>query len=109
MHASSAVQASPYRRWVSEADGGPVGFSLQMCGRIIRMGATLGIVFGVVLMLLGVILLRDYRTMGTQIVGKTIPNSLRTGDPDRYRKVLGSCYLLGGIVFAAVGIVVLAR
>jgi hypothetical protein len=80
-----------------------------MCGRIIRMGATLGIVFGVVLMLLGVILLRDYRTMGTQIVGKTIPNSLRTGDPDRYRRVLGSCYLLGGIVFAVVGIVVLAK
>ncbi len=80
-----------------------------MCDRIIRMGATLGIVFGIVLVLLGVTLLCDYRTMGTQIVGKTIPNSLRTGDPDKYRKVLGSCYLLGGIVFAVVGIVVLAK
>jgi hypothetical protein len=80
-----------------------------MCARIAGMGASLGIILGVVLILLGATLLSDYRTMGTQIVGKTIPNSLRTGDPDKYRRVLGSCYLLGGIVFAVVGIVVLAN
>ena len=64
--------------------------------------------FGTVLVLLGVTLLSDYRNMGAQIVQKTIPNSLRTGDPEGYRKVLGFSYLLGGVVFVLVGIVVLA-
>ena len=40
---------------------------------------------------------------------RTIPNSLRTGTPERYRKVLGFCYLIAGTVFAVVGIVVLAK
>jgi hypothetical protein len=73
------------------------------------MGSALGIVFGVVLILLGVTLLSDYRAMGTRIVEKMIPSSLRTGDPDRYRKVLGYSYLFGGVVFAVVGTVVLAK
>lgn len=73
------------------------------------MGGALAIIFGIVLVALGVTLLSDYRSVGAQIVEKTIPNSLRTGDPERYRKVLGFCYLLGGIVFAVVGIAVLAK
>lgn len=73
------------------------------------MGGTLAIVFGIVLIGLGVTLLSDYRNVGAQIVEKTIPNSLRTGDPERYRRVLGFSYLLGGIVFAVVGTVVLAK
>ena len=73
------------------------------------MGGTLAIIFGIVLVALGVTLLSDYRNVGAQIVEKTIPNSLRTGDPERYRRVLGFSYLLGGIVFAVVGIVVLAK
>jgi hypothetical protein len=73
------------------------------------MGGAVAIVFGIVLVVLGITLLSDYRNAGTRIVGKTIPNSLRTGDPERYRKILGTSYLLGGIVFAVVGIVVLAK
>jgi hypothetical protein len=73
------------------------------------VGGALAIIFGIVLVALGVTLLSDYRNVGAQIVEKTIPDSLRTGDPERYRKVLGFCYLLGGIVFAMVGIVVLAK
>ena len=48
-------------------------------------------------------------TSELEIVEKTIPNSLRTGDPERYRKVLGFSYLVGGVIFAVVGIVVLAK
>jgi hypothetical protein len=73
------------------------------------VGGALAIVFGIVLVLLGVTLLSDYRNVGAQIVDKTIPNSLRTGDPERYRKVLGFSYLVGGILFAVVGIAVLAK
>jgi hypothetical protein len=73
------------------------------------VGGALAIVFGIVLVLLGVTLLSDYRNVGAQIVEKSIPNSLRTGDPERYRKVLGFSYLVGGVIFALVGIVVLAR
>ncbi len=73
------------------------------------MAGALTIVFGCVLVLLGVALLSNYRSAGAQILEKTIPNSLRTGDPDRYRKVLGISYLLGGMVFAVVGIVILAK
>ena len=73
------------------------------------MGGALAIIFGIVLVALGVTLLSDYRNVGAQIVEKTIPNSLRTGDPERYRRVLGFSYLLGGIVFAVIGIVVLAQ
>lgn len=73
------------------------------------MGGALVIVFGIVLVLLGATLLSDFRNLGAQIVEKTIPHSLRTGDPERYRKILGFSYLLGGIVFAVVGIVVLAK
>jgi hypothetical protein len=73
------------------------------------VGGALAIVFGAVLVVLGVTLLSDYRNMGAHIVERTIPNSLRTGDPTRYRKVLGVSYLLGGIVFAVVGIVILAK
>jgi hypothetical protein len=80
-----------------------------MCGRIIRMGGALAIVFGLFLGVLGATLLTDYRDAGVKIVEKTIPNALQTGDPERYRKVLGSCYLLGGIVLAVVGIVILAK
>jgi hypothetical protein len=73
------------------------------------VGGALAIVFGIVLVVLGVTLLSDYRNVGAQIVDKTIPNSLRTGDPERYRKVLGFSYLVGGILFAVVGIAVLAK
>jgi hypothetical protein len=73
------------------------------------MGGALAIVLGTVLVLLGVTLLSDYRNVGAQIVQKTIPVSFRTGDPERYRKVLGFSYLLGGIAFAVVGIAVLAK
>lgn len=70
------------------------------------MGGALAIVFGIVLALLGVTLLSDYRNVGTQILEKTMPNSLKTGDPEKYRKSLGIGYLIGGVVLAGVGIVV---
>jgi hypothetical protein len=73
------------------------------------MGGAVAIVLGLVLVVLGATLLSDFRNAGMQIVEKTIPNALRTGDAERYRKVLGFCYLLGGIVLAVVGIVVLAK
>jgi hypothetical protein len=47
--------------------------------------------------------------VGTRILEKTMPNSLKTGDPDKYRKALGTGYLLGGIVLAGVGVVVLGK
>jgi hypothetical protein len=78
-------------------------------GRIIRMGGSLAVVFGIVLALLGVMLLSDYRNVGTQILEKTMPNSLKTGDPKKYRKALGTGYLVGGIVLAGVGVVVLGK
>jgi hypothetical protein len=73
------------------------------------MGGSLAIVFGTVLALLGVMLLSDYRNVGTRILEKTMPNSLKTGDPKKYRKALGTGYLLGGIVLAGVGVVVLGK
>jgi hypothetical protein len=73
------------------------------------MGGSLAIVFGTVLALLGVMLLSDYRNVGTRILAKTMPNSLKTGDPNKYRKALGTGYLLGGIVLAGVGVVVLGK
>ncbi|HEY1653334.1 MAG TPA: hypothetical protein VGG09_15725 [Acidimicrobiales bacterium] len=73
------------------------------------MGAVLVIVFGIVLVLLGATLLSNFRNVGVQIVEKTIPNSLRTGELERYRKVLGISYLLGGMAFAVVGTVILAK
>lgn len=87
----------------------PIVADATICGRIVRMGGALAIVFGLVLFLLGATLLSDYRNVGAHIVERTIPNSLRTGDPERYRKLLGFCYLLGGVVFAVAGILVLAR
>jgi glycerol uptake facilitator-like aquaporin len=75
--------------------------------RIIPVGGALAIVFGIVLALLGGALLSDYRSLGTQILKKTMPNSSHTGDPERYRKALGTGYLIGGIILAGVGIVVL--
>jgi hypothetical protein len=69
----------------------------------------LAIVFGIVLALLGVSLLADFRNLGTQILEKTMPNALKTGDPEKYRKALGTGYLIGGIVLAGVGIVILGR
>lgn len=96
------AQAAPVRR----AGQNP---QRPICARIVCVGGALAIVFGLVLVLLGVTLLSDYRSVGAQIVAKTIPNSLRTGDPQRYRKILGFSYLFGGIVFAVVGIVVLAK
>jgi len=71
------------------------------------MGGILAIAFGIVLALLGLTLLFDYRQLGVRLVERTILNSLRTGDPERYRRVLGLSYLLGGIAFAVVGVVVL--
>jgi hypothetical protein len=73
------------------------------------VGAALALVFGIVLALLGVTLLSDYRNLGTQILEKTMPNSLRTGDPEKYRKAVGSGYLIGGIILAGAGIVVLGK
>lgn len=70
------------------------------------MGGALAIVFGTVLAVLGITLLSDYRHLGTQILAKTMPNSLQTGDPEKYRKVLGTGYLIGGIILAVVGMVV---
>jgi hypothetical protein len=72
--------------------------------RISRVGGALAIIFGIVLALLGVALLSDYRNVGTQILEKTMPNSLKSGDPEKYRKTLGTGYLMGGIVLAGVGI-----
>lgn len=71
------------------------------------MGGAFAIVFGIVLALLGVTLLSDYRNLGTQILEKTMPNFLQTGDPEKYRKALGTGYLIGGIVLAGVGIVII--
>jgi hypothetical protein len=71
------------------------------------VGGALAIVFGIVLALLGVALVSDYRNLGTQTLKKTMPNSLKTGDPKKYRKSLGTGYLIGGIVLAGVGIIVL--
>jgi hypothetical protein len=71
------------------------------------VGGALAIVFGIVLVLLGIALLSDYRNLGTQILEKTMPNSLKSGDPEKYRKSLGTGYLIGGIVLAGVGIVVI--
>jgi drug/metabolite transporter (DMT)-like permease len=73
------------------------------------VAGALVIFFGIVLVVLGATLLSDYRNVGAHIVERTIPHAVRTGDPERYRKVLGLCYLLGGTVFAVVGIVVLAK
>jgi hypothetical protein len=73
------------------------------------MGGSLAVVFGIVLALLGVMLLSDYRNVGTQILEKTMPSSLKTGDPKKYRKALGTGYLVGGIVLAGVGVVILGR
>jgi hypothetical protein len=71
------------------------------------VGGALAIVFGIVLGLLGVTLLSDYRDLGTQILKRTMPNSLQTGDPEKYRRTLGTGYLISGILLASVGIVVL--
>jgi hypothetical protein len=73
------------------------------------MGGALAVVFGIVLALLGAVLLSDYRNMGTQILEKTMPNSLKTGDPTKYRKALGTGYLIAGIILAGVGVVVLGK
>jgi hypothetical protein len=73
------------------------------------VGGAFAIVFGIVLALLGVTLLTDYRNLGTQILQKTMPHSLQTGDPERYRKVLGTGYLIGGIVLAGAGIVIIGK
>jgi hypothetical protein len=73
------------------------------------VGGALAIVFGIVLVLLGVTLLSDYRNLGTQILQKTMPNSLQTGDPEKYRKALGTGYLIGGILLAGVGIVIMGK
>jgi hypothetical protein len=73
------------------------------------VGGAFAIVFGVVLALLGVIFLSDYRNLGTQILEKTMPNSLQSGDPEKYRKALGTGYLIGGIVLAGVGIVIIGK
>jgi hypothetical protein len=73
------------------------------------VAGALTVVFGAVLSLLGVALLTDYRGVGARILEKTIPVSLRTTDPEKYRKILGFSYLIGGIVFAVVGIAVLAK
>lgn len=69
----------------------------------------MAIVFGIVLALLGVTLLSDYRNLGSQILEKTMPNSLQTGDPEKYRKAVGTGYLIGGIILAGVGIVLLGK
>lgn len=68
------------------------------------MGGVFTVIFGVVLVLLGLTLMSDYRTLGTQILEKTMPNSLKAGDPKKYRKALGTGYLVGGIVLAGVGV-----
>jgi hypothetical protein len=73
------------------------------------VGGAFAIVFGIVLALLGVTLLSDYRNLGTQILQKTMPNSLQTGDPEKYRKALGTGYLIGGILLAGVGIVIVGK
>jgi hypothetical protein len=73
------------------------------------MGGSLAVVFGIVLALLGVMLLSDYRNLGTQILEKTMPNSLKTGDPKKYRKALGTGYVIGGILLAGVGGIVLGK
>ena len=69
----------------------------------------MAIVFGIVLALLGVTLLSDYRNLGSQILEKTMPNSLQTGDPEKYRKAVGTGYLIGGIILAGLGIVLLGK
>jgi hypothetical protein len=71
------------------------------------VGGALAIIFGLVLALLGVTLLSDYRNVGTQILEKTMPNSLKTGDPKKSRNTLGTGYLIGGIILAGVGVAVL--
>jgi hypothetical protein len=73
------------------------------------VGGALAIVFGIVLALLGIALLSDFRNLGTQILEKTMPNVLKTADPEKYRKALGTGYLIGGIALAGVGIVILGK
>jgi hypothetical protein len=73
------------------------------------MGAALAIFLGLVLVVLGGILITNYRDLGKQIVEKTIPNLFRVGKADDHGKTLGYCYFLGGVVFIVVGIVVAAR
>jgi hypothetical protein len=73
------------------------------------MGGALAVVFGVVLALLGVVLSSDYRNLGAQFLEKTMPNSFKTGDPTKYRKALGTGYLIAGIILAGVGAVVLGK
>jgi hypothetical protein len=82
-----------HRRWIRD--------------RIIRVGGVLAIVFGAVLAVLGLTLVSDYRNLGTKILEKTMPNSLQTGGPEKYRKTLGTGYLIGGILLAVVGTAVL--
>jgi hypothetical protein len=91
------------------ADVGPQHRPSSRRGRINRVGGALAVVFGIVLVLLGVALLSDYRNLGTQILEKTMPKALQTADPQKYRKSLGTGYLVAGIILAVVGIVVLGR
>jgi glycerol uptake facilitator-like aquaporin len=73
------------------------------------MGGIVAIVLGLVLAALGATMISNYRDLGIQIVEKTIPNLLRVGDAEHDRKTLGYCYLIGGIVFVVIGIVVATR
>ena len=69
----------------------------------------LGILLGVVLLLLGVAMITNYRSLGTQIVEKTVPKFFRVGEVETHRKYLGYSYLGGGVLFVVIGIAVLAK
>jgi hypothetical protein len=58
---------------------------------------------------LGTTMVTNYQTWGTQIVERAIPKLFRIGDAENDRKVLGTAYLVGGVVFVVVSVVVLVK
>jgi hypothetical protein len=73
------------------------------------MGAIVGVVLGAVLVGLGATMVTNFRAWGTLIIEKAIPKLLRMGEAENDRKVLGAAYLVAGVVFVVVSLVVVIK
>jgi len=70
------------------------------------MGATVTIVVGVATVLLGALMLADYRKFGSVAVDNFAPKWTQLDSPDTHRKFLGYSAVAFGILLLVVGSIV---
>ncbi len=68
------------------------------------MGVLFAAVLGLAFAVIGVAMLWNLRNFGTRLVS-VVPEFFRVGSVDHYRRILGACWLIGGILVLVLSLV----